>query len=41
MIKLTRIPDSKLPIGWISDDVYNPIKDTGLCVYRQIGRAHV
>jgi len=41
MIKLTRIPDGKLPIGWISDNAYNPIKHTGLCLYRHFTKGVV
>jgi len=41
MIKLTRISDGKLPIGWRYDDFYSPTKDTGLCLYRHFTKGVV
>ena len=41
MIKLTRIPDDKLPIGWRYDNQYSPLSDSGLCLYRHITKGVV
>jgi hypothetical protein len=34
MLKLTRISDDKIPIGWKFDNECSPINDTGICIYR-------